>query len=182
MSATTRRALLASALAAAAAPLLARVARAQGAASPAPSKGLPAATLAPLESSGFVYVSPLRADGSESRCHGEVWFAWLDGAVVVISAPDRWKARSLRAGHDRARIWVGDHGTWKTLTGHSDAFRKAPSFEARGRFVTDRAVLDRLLAVYAKKYPSEIGRWRDRFETGFTSGERVLIAYTPLSA
>lgn len=36
-----------------------------------------------LEESEFVYVSPLQSNGTESRCHAEVWYAWLDGAVVM---------------------------------------------------------------------------------------------------
>ena len=83
-----------------------------------------------LESSGLVYVSPLLADGRESRCHAEVWFAWLDGAVVIVTARDRWKALAVARGLDRARLWVGDRGTWKRVLGHSDEFRAAPSFEA----------------------------------------------------
>lgn len=176
----TRRELLAFAAAAAATPLLARTTRAQERAAGASPLAPPARSL--LESSPFVYICPLRADGHESTCHGEVWFAWLDGNVVVITAHDRWKARSLAAGLDRARVWVGDHGTWKTLTGRSDAFRSAPSFDARGRLVKDPETLARLLAAYEKKYPAEIGRWRERFEKGFASGERVLIAYAPLPA
>jgi len=45
-----------------------------------------------LEGSPFVYISPLRSDGAESRCHGELWYAWLDDSVVVTVASDRWKA------------------------------------------------------------------------------------------
>ena len=56
-----------------------------------------------LAKSGFVYVSPLRSDGSESTCHAEVWFAWLDGKVVLITAADRWKARSVAGGSVRTR-------------------------------------------------------------------------------
>ena len=47
-----------------------------------------------LRESPFVYVSPLRSDGEESACHAEVWYAWIDGAVVVTVASDRWKARA----------------------------------------------------------------------------------------
>ena len=70
---------------------------------------------AALKQSGLVYISPLRADGSESTCHGEVWFAWLDGSVVIITGRDRWKARAVARGLDGARLWVGDHGPWKRL-------------------------------------------------------------------
>jgi len=135
---------------------------------------------AALERSGFVYVSPLRADGQESTCHGEVWFGWLDGAVVLITARERWKARAVLSGQDRARIWVGDHGTWKQLIGKSEDFRRAPSFEARAAIAKDPALLERLLATFERKYPEEIGRWRERMRQGFADGSRVLIRYTPL--
>jgi hypothetical protein len=133
-----------------------------------------------LENSGFVYVSPLRADGSESTCHGEVWFGWIDGAAIVNTSKDTWKARALERGLDRARIWVGDHGRWKRLLGRNEAFRQAPSFEARAERLKDDATLDRLLAIYEKKYPAEIGKWRDRMRDGYADGSRILIRYTPV--
>jgi hypothetical protein len=132
-----------------------------------------------LEKSAFVYVSPLLADGAESRCHGEVWYGWLDGAVVLITAKDAWKARALARGRDTARIWVGDHGRVGGMTG-SEKFRQAPSFDARARASGDAALLDRLMRLYRTKYPDEIGRWEPRMRSGFESGERVLIRYEPL--
>jgi hypothetical protein len=132
-----------------------------------------------LSESPYVYVSPLRSDGEESRCHGEVWFDWIDGAAVVITGSDRWKARSVRRGLDQARIWVGDFGRWKGLLGKNEDFRRGPSFEARAEFVEDVRVLDRLLARYEEKYPDEIGEWRDRMRKGFADGSRVLIRYRP---
>lgn len=134
-----------------------------------------------LAESGLVYVSPLRSDGRESRCHAEVWFGWIDDSVVLITGAERWKSRALGSGLDRARIWVGDHGRWKKLVGHNEAFRQAPSFEARAKAVKDDALLDRLLAAYEKKYPEEIGEWRDRMRSGYADGTRVLIRYTPLT-
>ena len=101
--------------------------------------------------------------------------------MVLITAREGWKARAVGAGRDRARIWVGDLGTWKKLVGRSEEFRKAPSFDARGAFAKDPALLDRLIATYERKYPAEIGRWRDRFRQGFADGSRVLIHYTPLT-
>ena len=132
-----------------------------------------------LASSPYVYVSPLRSDGNESRCHAEVWYAWLDGAVVIITARDRWKARAVARGLDRARIWVGDYGTWKRMIGKDESFRKGPSFVARAELVRDAALLDRLLAVYEQKYPEEIGGWRARMRNGYADGSRVLIRYRP---
>ena len=140
--------------------------------------GLAAEVSTLLEKSGFVYVSPLLASGAESRCHGEVWFGWLDGSVVLITARESWKARALGRGLARARVWVGDHGRVGRVLGN-DAFRSAPSFDAQARLEKDGAVLDRLMAAYRTKYPDEIGKWEPRMRAGFASGERVLIRYEP---
>jgi hypothetical protein len=131
-----------------------------------------------LEKSGFVYVSPLLASGAESRCHGEVWYGWLDGSVVLITANDSWKARALARGLSRARIWVGDHGRVGRVV-KSEAFRAAPSFEAHASESKDAALLDRLMAAYRVKYPAEIGTWEPRMRAGFASGDRILIRYEP---
>ena len=139
-------------------------------------------TVALLERSGFVYVSPLLRGGSESTCHGEVWYGWLDGAVLLVTASTSWKARARQRGLDRARVWVGDHGRWNRMLGTSDAFRQAPSFEARVALSRDEDLLDRLMGQYREKYPDEIGRWEDRFRSGFASGERVLLRYEPVAA
>jgi hypothetical protein len=136
-------------------------------------------TVRALETSEYVYVSPLRSDGRESTCHGEVWYAWLDGAVVVNTAAGTWKTRSLKKGLDGARIWVGNHGTWKRVVGRNEAFRKGPSFDARAEFVKDDALIDRVLAVFDEKYPKEIGEWRGKMRDGYFDGSRLLIRYTP---
>ena len=140
---------------------------------------LPADAIALLERSGFVYVSPLKSDGAESRCHGEVWYGWLDGCVVLITAGTTWKARALAHGLARTRIWVGDHGRVGRVLGSGDAYRKAPTFEATAAPSKDAALLDRLMATYRRKYPNEIASWEPRMRSGFASGERVLIVYTP---
>jgi hypothetical protein len=175
---TDRRAFLRIALAALLAPLAAP-------ARPARSEGTSGSGLSPelkraLETSPFVYVSPLRSDGSESRCHAEVWYGWLDGAAVVITGSERWKARSVRRGLDRARLWVGDFGRSERLLGQSERFRQAPSFEARAAIVRDEALLERLLATFATKYPEEIEHWRGRMREGYADGTRVVVRYTPL--
>jgi hypothetical protein len=135
-----------------------------------------------LEKSPYVYVSPLKRDGAESTCHGEVWFAWIDGTFVVNSRRGTWKVKALEQGLDRARVWVGDHGRWKSALGlgRNEAFRQAPSFETKARFETDRAVLDRLIAIFDKKYAGEFAQWREDMQTGFYSGKRKLIRYEPL--
>jgi hypothetical protein len=143
---------------------------------------LPDETTKLLETSPFVYVSPLRKSGEESTCHGEVWYAWLDGAVVVNSRRGTWKVKALEKGLDRARIWVGDHGRWKPSIGgqRNEAFRAAPSFDAQARLVTDRAVLSRFIEACEKKYAAEFARWKEDMQTGVFSAQRKLIAYTPL--
>jgi hypothetical protein len=133
-----------------------------------------------LATSLYAYVSPLRSDGNESSCHGEVWFGWLDDRVVLITASERWKARALGRGLDRARIWVGDYGPWKRIGITNEAFRKGPTFEARARKVTDPALLERLMAEFRRKYPDEIGKWESKMRAGFADGARTMIAYEPL--
>jgi hypothetical protein len=134
-----------------------------------------------LEGSPFVYISPLLADGSESTCHAEVWYAWIDESVVVTVASDRWKAGALARGLDRARIWVGDHGLWNTwYGGHNEAFKTAQHFDAHVEKVESTELLERLLARYEEKYPDEIENWRDIMRTGNADGSRVLLRYTPI--
>jgi hypothetical protein len=132
-----------------------------------------------LERSGFVYVSPLQSDGSESRCHGEVWYGWLDGRVVLITSKTSWKARALARGLVRTRIWVGDHGRVGRVLGSGDAYRAAPSFEASAARSEDAGLLERLMTIYRRKYPAEIASWEPRMRSGFATGERLLIAYSP---
>ncbi len=141
---------------------------------------LPGPTQALLRESEFVYVSPLKPDGTESTCHGEVWYGWLDDHVVLITSRDSWKARSLAQGRRLARIWVGNHGRWKQLLGRNEEFRKAPRFDAQVEVSGDRELLERLMKVYAEKYPDEFSTWEPRFRSGFASGERVLLRYRPI--
>jgi len=155
------------------------------------SAGLAAAPLLPLRAgalsadterllreSGFTYISPLRSDGSESVCHGEVWFGWLRGSVVISANSDTWKVRAIGRGLDRARIWVGDHGRWRA--GRNERFRSAPSFDARAALSKDESLLDELMQLYTGKYPGSFSRWEKRMRDGFKSGARGLVRYTPV--
>ncbi|MCH2169372.1 hypothetical protein MK489_01200 [Myxococcota bacterium] len=140
-----------------------------------------AARIRALQASPFIYVSPLRSDGSESRCHGEVWFGWLDSAAVIITSSDSWKSRSVSRGLDHARIWVGDYGRARGLIGTNERFRAGPHFEARASAVRDDELLERLLALFEQKYPDEIDHWRDRMRDGYRDGTRQLVRYVPIS-
>ncbi len=101
--------------------------------------------------------------------------------MLINTAPITWKSRALAKGRDRARIWVGDHGRVKQMIGKNEAFRSAPHFDARVDSVKDGdALLERLLVLYAKKYPREIDTWRDKMRDGYKSGDRLLLRYTPV--
>jgi hypothetical protein len=131
-----------------------------------------------LAESRLVYVSPLRKDGHETACHGEVWFVTEGSDVLVVTAADRWRATAIRRGLDRARLWVGDHGVWKRA---ARAWETSPSMDARARLDGDREAHARALALFGEKYASEWKKWGPRFEEGLASGERVLVRYTPVS-
>ena len=132
-----------------------------------------------LRDSPFAYISPLLSNGEESRCHSEVWYGWLDGAVVIITATKAWKTRAMIRGLTRTRIWVGDYGRVKKVIGSNEAFRSGPSFVARAELVKTPAMIGRLLAVYDKKYPDEIKSWRGPMQAGLADGSRLMIRYVP---
>ena len=147
-----------------------------------PAPGIPDATKKALEQSPFVYVSPLRTDGTESTCHGEVWYGWFEGSVFLTAASDTWKVRAVGRGLTNARIWVGDYGRWKKVLGRNNAFLEGPSFDATVAASDDRDHVARLLAELARKYPKEFPGWKDRMETGHRDGSRVLLRYTPAAS
>jgi hypothetical protein len=149
------------------------IGRAIGADSPfQPSEDARAA----LGSSPLVYISPLKADGSESSCHGEVWFTFDEGDVLIATGSDRWKTRALDKGWSRARIWVGDFGP---VGKSEDRFRQAPNFVAEARRDKDPAAFERLMTSFAGKYADGWDKWEPRFRKGYADGSRVLIRYAP---
>ena len=98
--------------------------------------------------------------------------------------PESLKARFvLERLVDRARILVGDPGRVKGFFFDNDDFRRAPYFEAQARIDQDPKLLERLMAVYAKKYPEEFAsEWEPKMRSGFASGERVIVRYAALGA
>ena len=138
---------------------------------------LPQTARAALGSSPLVYVSPLKKDGSESTCHGEVWFVQDGPDVVVVTAQDRWKARSVRGGLERARLWVGDFGVWTRADGK---YKSAPTFVAKTSVENDAAARERALGAFGKKYPAEWDKWGPRFREGLADGSRVMLRYAPI--
>ena len=137
------------------------------------------ATTRLLETSGYVYISPLRSNGSESKCHGEVWFLWDTDSVLIVTSQKAWKAEALRAGLDQARIWVGDLGRIRQARSKLPG---APSFLARARMEEDPRAFQRVLQSFGGKYPDEWDKWEPRFKKGMASGSRLMIRYTPVGA
>jgi len=138
---------------------------------------MPAATRKVLETSPYVYVSPLHPDGKESRCHAEVWYFEDGGDAVLATGDKRWKTQAVNRGWDKARIWVGDYGRVKK---DGDRFRAGPTFLAQARRDKDPAVFERLMVSFANKYPDEWGKWEPRFRKAYKDGTRVLIRYHPI--
>ena len=67
-------------------------------------------TVRALETSPYVYISPLHPDGKESQCHGEVWYSFDQGGAVIVTTADRWKTFALERGWRSARTWAADYG------------------------------------------------------------------------
>lgn len=129
-----------------------------------------------LGSSPLLYLSPLRRDGTESRCHAEVWFAGAGADAWVVTSAEAWRARSIGMGLTRARLWVGDHGRWDA-SGKTQAFRALPTFLAEARRETTQAAHDHALVLFGTKYTREWSSWGPRFKKGLAEGSRVLIRY-----
>ncbi len=128
-----------------------------------------------VESSDLIYITPIRSDGSESRCQAEVWFQAHDGALYVVTAAEAWRARAVSRGLDKARVWVGDVGVWTDSDG---AYRKLPSMDMRASLVTDAQAQSAVLEKMGSKYTMGWLVWGPRFRDGLADGSRVMLRYT----
>lgn len=144
------------------------------AATPEPGAALDAG----LAESDVIYVTPLRAGGRESTCQAEVWFVAEGRDAYVVTASDAWRARAVKRGHRRARIWVGDVGVWSDSDG---AYRDLPSMDMHGSLVTDTSEHQRVLERFGDKYSLEWVMWGPRFRNGLAEGSRVMLRYRPLT-
>jgi hypothetical protein len=132
-----------------------------------------------LVESDLIYLTPLRSDGSESRCQAEIWFAYDGADLFVVTATDAWRAEAVRQGLSGARIWVGDLGNWKSTEGR---YRELPALEARASFVADDETQTRILGIFGDKYPLSWLRWGPKFRNGLADGSRVMLRYARTSA
>ncbi len=129
-----------------------------------------------LNESDIIYITPLKKGGAESTCHAEVWFVYDAGVIYVVTSSKAWRARAVGLGLDRARMWVGEFGTWKDS---NEAYRKAPELNATAALIDDAATHEHALGVFGKKYYLEWLVWGPRFKNGLADGSRVLLRYTP---
>jgi hypothetical protein len=126
--------------------------------------GFPPAVDEALPRAKYVYVQSERKTGEWSK-PAEIWFHTDAGRVCVATRPMSWRVRRIGWKRTKARIAVGRPD--------------GPTFEARGALVKDRALEDRLMADFAKKYPEGWPKFEQAFREGFKSGERVVVCYTP---
>lgn len=128
-----------------------------------------------LASSKLVYLTPIKRDGEESRCKAEIWFAFHDDAVFVVTPATAWRAKAVGLGLTRARLWVGEFGVWTRAEG---AFRAAPELMATAAFETAAETRAQVLAIMGEKYAGQgWGNWGPRFEQGLADGSRVMLRY-----
>jgi len=130
-----------------------------------------------MDDSALIYLTPLRRDGSESRCQSEVWFVHYDADLYVVTAHDAWRARAIASGLTRARIWVGDVGRWSDSDG---SYRRLPQIEALASQVQDAQAQDAVLDAMGDKYRLEWLVWGPRFRKGLADGSRVMLCYQPV--
>ena len=119
-------------------------------------------------------MTPVRSDGSESRCQSEVWFARDGLSLYVVTAHDAWRAEAVRRGLLEAHIWVGDVGVWQKSDG---AYRNLPMVKGAASFETDSLRHAAVLALMGRKYTDEWSTWGPRFRDGLAEGSRVMLRY-----
>ncbi|HEY8121836.1 MAG TPA: hypothetical protein VII78_11010 [Myxococcota bacterium] len=147
----------------------------------ADASALSAAAHDALGTSPLVYVSALRRDGSESRCHAEVWFVRDADSALVVTSSQAWRAQAIGKGLARARLWVGDFGGW---SGKPDdqRYQAGQAFLAEATLEKAQPAHDHALALFGSKYTKEWGSWGPRFKNGLADGSRVLIRYRAIPA
>ena len=131
---------------------------------------------AAAEASPLIYLTPILSNGAESRCQAEIWFASFGGAMYVVTATEAWRAQAIRQGLSQARIWVGDVGTWHRADG---GYKALPMVGANASIETDAAVQGQVLEVMGGKYSAEWDTWGPRFRNGLADGSRVMLKYEP---
>ena len=128
-----------------------------------------------LSNSRLIYLTPIKSDGNESKCKGEVWFSFDGNSHVhVVTQYAAWRANAIRQGLTSARIWIGEYGLWRDA---GDSYRSAPELMLEGAIETDLVAQDEVLARMGGKYTDEWGVWGPRFREGLLDDSRVMLRY-----
>jgi hypothetical protein len=105
-----------------------------------------------------------------------VWFSHIGMTMYVVTAVDTWRARAVRQGLNRARIWIGDLGVWGNTNGR---YKNLPMVDAVASIETDPIEQARALDAMGDKYPLQWILWGPRFRKGVSDGSRVMLRYQP---
>ena len=121
-----------------------------------------------LDAAKYVYIQTERKNG-ELGSKAEIWFMRHDGAVWVASQDSTYRAKRIKAGRTKAKVWVGA--------------KDGPALDVAGSFVEDAKVNNVLFTKLAEQYPDGWPKYEDSFRKGLAEGgSYVLIKYTPVTA
>ena len=126
-----------------------------------------------LKTSKLIYLTPIKSDGEESKCQGEVWFVYLDSKIYVTTASDAWRTEAIRKDLKEARIWIGEYGNW---TQAKEKYKEAPDLMIVGSILDDEEEFPEILEAFNDKYPGE-GRYPRVFKEEIEEGKRVVLCY-----
>ena len=129
--------------------------------------------------SDLIYLSPIKSDGTESSCQAEVWFVQNGKDMYVCTSTSSWRTRAIAKGLNRARVWVGDLGSWKSTNGK---YKDLPSLEVEASLVSDTNVQQEALTLFGDKYPLGWVVYESRFRNGLANGSRSMLRCSPLAS
>ena len=127
-----------------------------------------------LTTSQLIYLTPIKSDGSESTCKGEVWFLYQDPDIWVVTQADAWRAEAIRKRLPTARIWIGEFGQWQSA---GDSYRAAPELMVYGAQIEYQDKHATIIDQFGPKYSAEWDVWGPRWKTSLADGSRVLLRY-----
>ena len=125
-----------------------------------------------LKTSKLIYLTPIKSDGEESKCQGEVWFVYIDSKIYVTTATDAWRAEAIRKDLKDARIWIGDYGVW---TRAEEEYKEGPELMIEGSIYDDEEKLPEILEAFTDKYGT--GRYPRVFKEEIEEEKRVVLEY-----
>ncbi|MYD46094.1 MAG: hypothetical protein F4W92_07060 [Gammaproteobacteria bacterium] len=125
-----------------------------------------------LKTAKLIYLTPIKTDGEESKCQGEVWYVYLDSKIYVTTATDAWRAEAIRKDLPDARIWIGDYGVW---TSAKEKYKEGPELMIEGAIFDDEDKLPEILKAFTDKYGT--GRYPRVFKEEIEEEKRVVLEY-----